>query len=62
MKQRFRVLETDDPKKFIIDIDEDFVKEFFALLDVKPYDEEAVNKKIEEIINNYLEYVSSGEP
>ena len=61
MKQRFRVLETDDPKKFIIDIDEDFTKEFFALLDVKPYDEEAVNKKIEEIINNYLEYVSSGE-
>ena len=62
MKQRFRVLETDDPKKLIIDIDEDFVKEFFTLLDVKPYDEEAVNKKIEEIINNYLEYVSSGEP
>jgi len=62
MRQRFRVLETDDPRKFIIDIDDDFVKEFFALLDVKPHDEEAVNKKIEQLIGNYLEYVSTGEP
>jgi hypothetical protein len=62
MKQRFRVLETDDPTKFIIDIDDDFVKEFFDLLGVKPHDEEAVNKKIEELIGNYLEFVSSGEP
>lgn len=62
MKQRFRVLETDDPKKFIIDIDEDFVKEFFSLLGVTPYDEDAINKKIEELIGNHLDYVSSGEP
>jgi hypothetical protein len=62
MKQRFRVLETDDPRKFIIDIDEDFVKEFFMLLDVKPYDDEAVNKKIEQLITNYLDFVSAGEP
>lgn len=62
MKQRFRVLETDDPRKLIIDIDEDFVKEFFTLLDVKPYDDEAVNKKIEQLITNYLDFVSTGEP
>ena len=62
MKQRFRVLETDDPRKFIIDIDEDFVKEFFMLLDVKPYDDEAVNKKIEQLITNSLDFVSAGEP
>ena len=62
MKQRFRVLETNEPTKLIIDIDEDFVKEFFDLLGVKPYDEEAVNKKIEELISNYLEFVSAGEP
>jgi len=62
MKQRFRVLETDDPRKFIIDIDEDFVKEFFMLLDVKTYDDDAVNKKIEQLITNYLDFVSAGEP
>jgi hypothetical protein len=56
-KQRIRVLETDDPRKLLVEIDDDFVKEFFALLGAAPHDEEAISRKIEEIIREYTDRI-----